>query len=200
MSELTCALFPLGTVLFPGGPLPLRIFETRYLDMISDCLRNEKLFAVCLISDGQEAGKAADAVAVGTLARIVDWNQLSGGILGITARGEERFRVQSREVQNDQLIVAEVCVLEPEERLPIPDEHQNLIDLLRGFIGHVGEHYAHIAPDYEDATWVGYRLAEILPIPMSRKQHFLELEDAHVRLDQISEIVAAISQSKDAPS
>ena len=134
MGELTCALFPLGTVLFPGGPLPLRIFETRYLDMISDCLRNEKHFGVCLISAGQEAGKAADAVAVGTLARIVDWNQLSGGILGITARGEKRFRVQSREVQNDQLIVGEVSVLEPEERLPIPDKHQNLIDLLRGIV------------------------------------------------------------------
>lgn len=194
MAELTCPLFPLGTVLFPGGPLPLRIFETRYLDMISDCMRNEKPFGVCLIRNGQEAGEAADAFEIGTIAKIVDWNQLPGGLLGITARGEDRFQVLSRKVQPDQLVVAQVSVMAREQRITVPTEHHNLSVLLRGFIDHLGEHYEHVAPDFDDASWVGYRLAEILPIPMTRKQYFLELEDPLVRLAQIADIVAAISE------
>ena len=195
MAETSCPLFPLSTVLFPGGPLPLRIFEPRYLDMISERMRNEKPFGVCLIRTGQEAGEAANAFEVGTLARIVDWNQLPGGLLGIIARGEERFRVLSSEVQSDQLVVGEISVLASEQRLEIPAEHQNLSELLRGFIEHLGEHYAHITPEFDDASWVSYRLAEILPIPMTRKQYFLELEDPLARLEQIAEIVAAISES-----
>ena len=200
MAEITCPLFPLGTVLFPGGPLPLKIFEARYLDMVSDCLRNEKPFGVCLIRNGREAGEAADAFEHGTLATIVDWNQLPGGLLGITARGENRFKVLSREVRSDQLVVGTVSVLETEDKVAVPVGHENLIELLRGFIEHLGEHYAHVEPDFEDATWVGYRLAEILPIPMTRKQYFLELEDAVSRLDQIAEIVTAISESNGTPS
>lgn len=200
MAEMTCALFPLSTVLFPGGPLSLRIFEARYLDMISDCLRNEKPFGVCLIRNGQEAGEAADGFELGTLAKIVDWNQLPGGLLGITARGEDRFRVLSREVRPDQLVVGDISVLETEDSVEVPDEHQNLTELLRGFIEHLGEHYTHVVPNFEDATWVGYRLAEILPIPMTRKQYFLELEDPVSRLDQIAEIVTAISESNGTPS
>ena len=168
--------------------------------MVSDCLRNEKPFGVCLIRNGQEAGEAADAVELGTLATIVDWNQLPGGLLGITARGENRFRILSREVQSDQLVVGTVSILEPEDKEAVPAEHENLVELLRGFIEHLGEHYAHVEPDFEDATWVGYRLAEILPIPMTRKQYFLELEDAVSRLDQIAEIVTAISESNGTPS
>ena len=199
MNEMTCPLFPLGTVLFPGGPLPLRIFETRYLDMVSDCMRNEKPFGVCLIRDGKEAGVAADAYEVGTLARIVDWNQLPGGLLGITARGDERFRVLSREVRADQLVVGQISVLAPETQAAVPAEYHKLTELLRGFIDHLGEHYVHVAPDFENASWVGYRLTEILPIPMTRKQYLLELEDPLTRLGQLAEIVAAISEANDPP-
>ena len=195
MAEMSCALFPLNTVLFPDGPLPLRIFETRYLDMVSDCLRNDKPFGVCLIRNGQEAGAPAETFETGTLARIVDWNQLEGGLLGITARGERRFRLTSRRVQADKLVVGQVVALPEEQPVALPNEHRSLADLLREFVEHLSEHYSHVNPDYEDATWVGYRLAEILPIPMSRKQYFLELEDPLVRLSQVAEIVAEISQS-----
>ena len=91
MGDVTLPLFPLHTVLFPGGLLPLRIFESRYLDMISDCLRNDRGFGVCLISAGREVGDGAECFDVGTLARIQDWDSTPDGLLGIIARGEQRF-------------------------------------------------------------------------------------------------------------
>ena len=189
-------LFPLNTVLYPGGPLPLRIFEARYLDMISECMRNERPFGVCLIKDGMEAGTAAQTVDIGTLASIVDWNQLEGGLLGITARGGARFKIINRRVQSNQLVVAELETLPDEQNHPITEKHRSLADLLKEFVEHVGVLYAGIAPSFDDASWVGYRLAELLPIPLVRKQYFLELEDPLARLDQLAAIVDSISQSK----
>jgi Lon protease-like protein len=89
-------------VLFPGGPLPLRIFEARYLDMISRCLKTDTPFGVLLIRDGDETG-AARTHTVGTLARIVDWYQGSDGLLGVTAAGEQRFRLLDVGIQPDGL-------------------------------------------------------------------------------------------------
>ncbi|MEM9207821.1 MAG: LON peptidase substrate-binding domain-containing protein, partial [Pseudomonadota bacterium] len=97
---MTCPLFPLRTVLYPGGPLPLRIFEARYLDMISNCLKTESPFGVLLIREGAETGPAS-TYEVGTLARITDWYQGSDGLLGVTAIGERRFRLLSAERQAD---------------------------------------------------------------------------------------------------
>ena len=91
--QIQIPLFPLGTVLFPGGPLPLRIFEPRYLDMVSDCLRNDKAFGVCLIKDGREVGEPAQPFDVGTMAKIVDWDRTDDGLLAITALGTSRFRI-----------------------------------------------------------------------------------------------------------
>ena len=96
-------LFPLHTVLFPGGPLALRIFEPRYLDMVSECLRNDQPFGVCLIQSGNEAGVAASPHLTGTFARIVDWQSGDDGLLSISARGEQRFHVQETRIERDQL-------------------------------------------------------------------------------------------------
>ena len=112
------SLFPLGTVLFPDGPLALRIFEPRYLDMVSACLRNDQPFGVCLIRSGREVGAAASPFAVGTLARIVDWHRSDDGLLGIVALGTRRFRVLETRTQPDQLLVGRLEVIdEPEVAL-----------------------------------------------------------------------------------
>ena len=103
-------------------------------------------------------------------------------------------------VQSDQLVVGEISLLAAEQRETTPDLHRNLSELLRGFIDQLGEHYAHVVADFDDASWVGYRLAELLPIPMTRKQYFLELEDPLSRLEQIADIVTAIAQSSSGPS
>ena len=188
-------LFPLNTVLCPGGPLPLRIFEPRYLEMVSQCLRADSGFCVCLITAGTEAGSAATTEAVGTLARIVDWDQLSDGLLGITAIGAQRIRVIQREVAKNQLIIGRVEHIAPEPSLVVPDCHERLVELTRQLVEHTSGLYDHVVKSYDDASWVGYRLTEILPIPLTRKQFLLELEDPLFRLDELAQIVAAISES-----
>ena len=110
VKQYTLPLFPLNTVLFPGGPLPLRIFETRYIDMVKDCVKDDAPFGVLLIREGGETG-AATTHTVGTLARITDWYQGSDGLLGVTAIGEQRFRVLSRVRRADGLNVGTVELL-----------------------------------------------------------------------------------------
>src|SRR5271163_1164278 len=111
------ALFPLNIVLFPEGPLPLRIFETRYVDMVRSCMREDRRFGVALIKEGAEVGPA-ETFDVGTMAKIVDFHQLSDGFLGLSCVGEQRFRIRSRSRQLDGLNLAEVEWMEAEPDLP----------------------------------------------------------------------------------
>ena len=111
MPTLSIPLFPLNAVLFPGGPLSLRIFEPRYLDMVSHCLKTDSAFGVCLIQDGKEAGPAAVPHSIGTLARIIDWDKLPEGLLGIVVLGSHRFVIESTEIGNNQLVSGTVKVL-----------------------------------------------------------------------------------------
>lgn len=185
MAPVRIPLFPLHTVLFPGGPLPLRVFEPRYLQMIGDCLRSDTCFGVCLISDGREVGEAATPHNTGTTARIVDWHQRHDGLLGITARGERRFRVLAREVQRNQLAVAKVELLPEDDEMEVPAKYVALADLLRRILDQAGHHYADLPRRFGDAAWVGYRLAELLPLSLPRKQYLLEIEDPAARLEQL---------------
>ena len=186
-------VFALGTVLYPGGPLPLRIFEPRYLDMVSDRLRRDAPFIVACIRSGSEVGGGATTHAVGTLARIVDWNQLDDGLLGIVALGGRRARVLDTETRPDGLCVARAHVLEDEPVCAVPDEHRRLAALLRGVLEHLESRYSHVTPRFDDASWVGYRLSELLPMPLARKQHLLEVEDPLLRLRELAETVAALA-------
>jgi len=147
------ALFPLNTVLFPGGPLPLRIFETRYLDMVRACMREGRGFGVVLLERGPEAGGTAQFVEVGTEASIVDFTRLEDGLLGITCIGRGRFRVLEAWRQDD------------------------------------GELYAPVPRRFEDAAWVGHRLAEMLPLATPEKQSLLEMCDPLARLAVIAPLI-----------
>ena len=189
------ALFPLHTVLFPDGPLALRIFEPRYLDMVSACLRHDQPFGVCLIQSGQEAGAAARPHLTGTFARIVDWQRGDDGLLSISARGEHRFHVQETRVERDQLLRGTVQTLSPEPPAPLPADCHYMTGVLDQLFEHTGELYARLPRRPEDASWVGYRLAEVLSLPLTRRQYFLELEDPLLRLSQLDEILRAMSES-----
>ena len=184
------ALFPLNIVLFPGGPLPLRIFETRYVDMIGRCMREGAGFGAVLIREGGEVGPA-ETFDVGTLADIVDFHQLSDGLLGLSCIGRQRFRIRSRCTQADGLNLAEVDRLQPESTVPVPARHSRLAELLKNVLPQLGEVYEGIEMRPDDAAWVGYRLAEILPIPLADKQRVLELDDPIQRLDVLSPLAPA---------
>src|SRR5471030_3101514 len=170
------ALFPLNIVLFPGGPLPLRIFETRYLDMVRSCMRGDQRFGVVLIREGGEVGPA-ETFDIGTMARIIDFHQLSDGFLGLSCVGEQRFRIAGRSRQADGLNLAQVDWLAVEPRIAVPERHARLADLLKTVLPQLGAVYAGMEMHLDDAAWVGNRLAEILPIAASEKQRCLELND-----------------------
>ncbi|HEX5512855.1 MAG TPA: LON peptidase substrate-binding domain-containing protein [Gammaproteobacteria bacterium] len=175
-------LFPLNSVLFPGGILTLRIFEQRYLRMISDCLTNEAPFGICLIRKGVEVGDAATPFKVGTLARIVDWNQRADGLLGITVQGERRFAIVAQEADPDQLLYAQVNLLEEMPAAPLTEDFQPLAELLRRIFDQLDDSDKPKGQHPNDAAWVGCRLAELLPLPLRHKQRLLETDDPIERL------------------
>jgi uncharacterized protein len=181
-AAVSIALFPLNIVLFPQGSLPLRIFETRYVDMVRNCMRHDQRFGVVLIRAGNEVGPA-ETFDVGTMAKIVDFHQLSDGFLGLSCVGEQRFRILSRSRQDDGLNLAQVEWLTAEPTVPLPPRHAQLAELLKSVLPQLGEVYTGIAMHLDDAAWVGHRLAEILPIAASEKQFCLELDDPIQRLD-----------------
>ena len=185
---MNVALFPLNTVLFPGGPLPLRVFESRYLDMISRCMKDEVPFGVLLIKEGQEAGLATTH-SVGTLATISDWYQGSDGLLGITAIGTERFELLSAERQHDGLYVGEVALLPPVPSMPLPEAHQGLAHILENVLNELGRLYEDLERHFDDATWVTYRLVEVLPAALEQKQEVLESADIPDCLELIARLI-----------
>src|ERR1700685_1229998 len=167
------ALFPLHTVLFPGGPLPLRIFEARYIDMVRRSLRAQTAFGVVLMEGGDEAGAAVATATIGTSARIADFYLLPDGLLGVTCLGARKFQLRGRRVQSDGLNLGEVDWLAAEREVELPGEYQHLGQLLRKVLPELGNFYEGVAKHFEDCAWVGYRLPEILPLRLLGQQYCL---------------------------
>lgn len=189
MHQHKIPLFPLHAVLFPGGVMSLRIFEPRYLDMISSCMKSERPFGVVQILEGTEAGSAARTYDVGTLVSIDYFHTRSDGLLGITVRGSECFRITNRIVQPNQLILATVELLPREASVLLPARFQPLAEMLSRIIQHLGQPYLKLVPHFYDAGWVSARLSEILPISLQQKQYFLHLSDPLQRLEELAEVL-----------
>jgi Lon protease-like protein len=185
---LRLPLFPLHVVLFPGGRLPLRIFEQRYIGMAKACLRDALPFGVCRITRGAEVAKPEapaaipEFAAVGTLATIQAWEMPQLGILHVTARGGARFRVQSHAVQADGLIIADATPLADEPFVAPGEAHRPLAQLLQLLVERIGPEHFPDERSFDDASWVGFRLAELMPLPLAIKQTMLEMNDAAIRL------------------
>lgn len=183
------ALFPLGTVLFPEGLLPLRIFETRYLDMIRRVMRESSGFGVVLIRAGAEVG-AVDALAqVGTLARVVDFGQMPDGLLKIVARGGRRFRILARDRQTDGLNLADVEWLEDPAEMALSDEEfVQLRSVLADALAELGDEYPVGDHRLNDAAWVAGHLCQLLPASTQVRQRLLEVSGARLRLARIEQM------------
>ena len=193
-TPIALPLFPLSTVLYPGGLLPLKIFEQRYIDMAKTCLKEGRPFGVCMITKGGEVaiphGAAPEFAKVGTQARIVDFDMPQLGILHVATKGETRFQVQSHVVESSGLIVGQVSPIPAEAALPLTDTFAPLASLLELIATRVGPQNFPVEREYGDASWVGYRLAELLPLPLHIKQSMLEINDAGVRLQVLQQFLA----------
>jgi uncharacterized protein len=183
------ALFPLNTVLFPGGLLPLRIFEARYVDMVGRCMRANEVFGVALVLGGADTDHSVETAAIGTSARIVDFQTLEDGLLGLLCRGERRFRIGARSRQADGLNRADIEWLPEPKRVPVAATFAPLLPLLRTALGQLKAMSRYIEPDYEDASWVSYRLGELLPLEHGLQQQLLELEDPNARLELLAPLI-----------
>lgn len=170
-------IFPLNTVLFPGCRIPLRVFEPRYLDMIADCLKREHDFIVVLISEGYEVGLAPKIFSIGTVAKIIDWNQLENGMLSIVVEGMQRVEILSTEVQSDQLLLGDVRPLHvlTASSLLAKDE---LLDLLEQLERHPMIERFGVNLNHQDPLAVLWCLSGLLPFSNAKKQYLLELSDA----------------------
>jgi len=180
-------------VLFPEGRLPLRIFETRYMDMAKTCLRDNAPFGVCAIREGAEVGAPATPHDIGTLARIADWEMPQLGLLQVIALGERRFRILERRVEPNGLQRARVELLPPERDRPVPASCVLCSRLLERVI----EQQPDALPGphrLDSSAWVGARLAELLPLPLHAKQELLELSDAVTRLERLTALLRSHAQ------
>jgi len=185
-------IFPLSTVLFPGGVLPLRVFEARYMDMVRDCMQREAPFGVCLITRGGEVGEAAEHEPAGCLAHIRGWDMEQLGVLQLRTVGGGRFRIVDRRVGRNGLIRASADPLPEDPRVAVPDEMADCVMLLRRIVDDLREREPDaerrmIAEpcDFESAAWVGNRLCEFLPIAPAAKHKLMLLDEPLSRLSVV---------------
>jgi Lon protease-like protein len=185
-------LFLLNTVLFPGQRLPLRVFEARYMDMVSGCLKHERLFGVALIHAGAEVGAAAEPVGVGTLAHIERWEMPQPGVLHLLVRGGRRFGVDSVGYTG-QLALADIHLWEDEQPTPTPPEYSEMAEFVRSIMRDFETQVVAEPYRFDDTSWVGMRLAQLLPVEPVVKQVWLEQRDPLARLEMIRTTLSGLS-------
>jgi uncharacterized protein len=193
-------LFPLGTVLFPGGILPLRVFEVRYLDMIGRCHRAGAPFGVVCLTQGSEVrqpGAKEAFCSVGTLATITEFDTPQPGLLMIRASGTQRFRITSRDQLKHGLWVADVERLPADQSVPVPPDLRATADALGKLIESLQQRTgaeAHMPLQgpwrLDDCGWVANRWCELLPLPTEMKQRLMELDNPLVRLELVGDVLA----------
>lgn len=186
---LTLPLFPLNTVIFPGGQLPLRIFEQRYFDMVKQAIADNTDFGICAIREGSEIGTPAVPYTVGTRVRVTDWDMPQTGILHIDTRAEERFVIRNTRSEPSGLLIGTVEAVSSEPAAAVPDDLELAVEILRQIINEYGDARFPAPHDFGNAAWVGYRLSEVLPLTLNIKQNLLEMNDSVTRLRILTEFL-----------
>ena len=192
-------LFPLPLVVFPGGRLPLQIFETRYVDMVKRCLREGSGFGVIMITEGDQVLRDTEqqlpsVSRCGTYCSIVDFDELPNGMLGIMAEGVKKFVIRDEYEQVDRLMMGDVEFLPNETPADMPDEQEHLSSLLESLMSHEAVQRLGLGCDMTQAGEVGARLTELLPCPNEFKQRMLEIKDPLIRLVELDKMVDAIQK------
>ena len=187
-------LFPLSSIVMPDGYLPLRLFEQRYIDMVKDCFKNDTGFGICLIRKGREAGGIAEPYPVGTLVSIVDFDQGSDGLLQITAKGQEEFRLISHSLSDTGLLFGEVEILPARSSTPMAPEYEMLSQKLEMIMNYLDTDIRFEERHFDDADWVCHRLLEVLPLAPEAKFELLQMESNIERLDALKTLQIEIAK------
>lgn len=178
------------TVLFPGGHLPLRIFEQRYIDMVRDCSSSGSCFGVCLVNNQEDQNRPATHMRVGTTAEICDFSTLEDGLLGIVARGKQKFILQKTTMRDNGLLMGDVEFVNEGECIEVPEQFSILSLITARFMEQLSGQYPDFVPAHlQDAHWLGYRLAELLPLANDEKQVLLQLDNPLERLQILVEVL-----------
>ena len=192
-------LFPLRTVLYPDGYLKLRIFEQRYIDMVRECSLKACCFGVCLINNPEDANRPANHMRVGTTAEICDFSTLEDGLLGISAHGRQKFIIQKTRMRDNGLLMADVEILDETDPVDVPNAYSVLSLIASRFMEQIGKNYpSYLSTDLQDANWVGYRLAELLPLENKEKQILLQIIDPLERLQLLLEVLPRFQEPAEA--
>ena len=191
------SLFPLRVVMFPGSRLDLQILERRYLDLVSQCMRSDSGFGVCLLREGEEVVHEASRQTIhrtGTYCKIVDWDQLENGLLGITVEGLAKFRITDCWQADSGVLEAKVDFSSQdrtgEDPIPLDDDYAALVDLLQNLENHPMVEQKNLSINYDNLWDLGWRLGELIPIEVEQKQELLELDDPWERISAIEQLVA----------
>lgn len=187
-------LFPLSSTVLPGGLMPLRLFERRYIDMVKDCFRNNSGFGICLIKNGREAGETSEPYPIGTSVSIVDFDQGSDGLLQITARGEEEFKVLTYMSSDTGLIIGEVEILPPKAVTPMQPDYELLAKKLELILSYLETDTRFEEHHLDDADWVCHRLLEVLPLAPDAKYELLQMATNADRLQALSGLQIEIAE------
>nr|WP_228128382.1 LON peptidase substrate-binding domain-containing protein [Marinobacter daepoensis] len=185
-------LFPLNSIVLPGGRIPLQLFEPRYIDMLSRCLKDDRGFVVVLLREGGETEAQASFYDIGTYVRIIDFQQLDNGLLGITVEGDCKVSVVRSWQQDDGLNVGDVECLLAEAQSDVPERYSELPSVLKALSRHPVVKDLEMAVDYSDARHIGWRLTELLPLDKQEKQRLVELQDPLERLDRLQQLLEAL--------
>lgn len=185
-------LFPLNSIVLPGGKIPLQLFEPRYMDMLARCLKEDRGFVVVLLRDGGETGRTVAFYDIGTYVRIIDFQQLENGLLGITVEGVSKVSVINSWQQPDGLNVGDAEALMDEAESSVPERFSELAAVLRALSKHPAVCELQMDVDYDDARHVGWRLTELLPLDKHEKQRLVELQDPLERLSRLQELLEVL--------
>ena len=193
-------LFPLQLVMFPGGRLDLQIYERRYIDMVTQCMRTETGFGICLLKEGMEtiqAGTQQTVHRTGTYVNIIDWDQLPNGLLGITVEGSAKFNIEDCWQSESGVLMANVAFSENDsvgkQTIPIDDDFTALTELLQSLESHPLVEQKNLIIDYDNLWDLGWRLAELIPVENAKRQDLLEIDDPWERIQNIEQLVSELA-------
>ena len=187
-------LFPLSSIVMPDGLIPLRLFERRYIDMVKNCFKTDTGFGVCLIKEGNEAGEPSTPYPIGTLATIVDFDQGSDGLLHITAKGEQEFRILTYAANEAKLLVAEIELIPLRPPTPMDEKVEALALKLELILQYLEPDVRFEKQGLDDPDWICHRLLELLPLTPEAKYELLQLPSNIERLESLSALQIEIAE------